>query len=136
MKSFIIYLKDRPHSVSHSQYMLDTLSAYGLNPQLFDGITGYEALKKIEKDHRRLYPFSIKNKELTERAFTQDEYYNLSDGFSDEIKGAFSKYSNAFNFTSLKHIAASGFFQNLVYLNEDAYSFWGKPTVQCTKYQI
>lgn len=79
---------------------------------------------------------TFKNKELTERAFTQEEYYNLSDSISDEIKAAFSKYSNAFDNTNLKHIAASGFFQNLVYLNEDAYSFWGKPTVQCTKYQI
>lgn len=79
---------------------------------------------------------TFKNRGLTEQAFTQEEYYNLSDGFSDKIKGAFSKYSNAFNLTNLKHIAASGFFQNLVYLNEDAYSFWGKPTVQCTKYQI
>ena len=79
---------------------------------------------------------TFKNKELTEQAFTQEEYYNLSDSISDEIKGAFSKYSSAFCLINLKHIAASGFFQNLVYLNEDAYSFWGRPTVQCTKYQI
>lgn len=79
---------------------------------------------------------TYKNRELTEQAFSQDEYYNLSDGFSDKIKEAFNKYSNVFGALALKHIAASGFFQNLVYLNEDAYSFWGKPTVQCTKYQI
>jgi hypothetical protein len=79
---------------------------------------------------------TFKNRELTEYAFTQEDYYNLSDGFSDKIKGAFNKYSNVFGALSLKHVAASGFFQNLVYLNEDAYSFWGKPTVLCTKYQI
>jgi hypothetical protein len=79
---------------------------------------------------------TFKNRELTERAFSQDEYYNLSDSFSDKIKDAFEKYSNIFNSLNLKHVAASGFFQNLVYLNEDAYSFWGKPVVNCTKYQI
>lgn len=79
---------------------------------------------------------TFKNRELTEQAFSQEEYYNLSDSFSDKIKEAFNKYSNVFSASSLKHVAASGFFQNLIYLNEDAYTFWGKPTVLCTKYQI
>jgi hypothetical protein len=79
---------------------------------------------------------SYKNKELTIKAFSQEEYYNLSDRYIQKIKDAYSKYSILFNHEVIKRIAASGFFQNLVYLNEDAYGFWGKPTASCTKYQI
>lgn len=79
---------------------------------------------------------TFKNRELTEQAFTQEEYYNLADGFSSKIQDAFNKYSNIFSGIILKQVAASGFFQNLVYLNEDANSFWGNAVVKCTKYQI
>jgi hypothetical protein len=41
-----------------------------------------------------------------------------------------------FNSDIIRKVALCGFFQNLVYLNDDAYSFWGKATVQCSKYQI
>jgi hypothetical protein len=81
--------------------------------------------------------FTYKNDKFAERLFsTREEYYNLSDGHVDKIKNAFDSYSQVFNHNKIKKIAACGFFQNLVYLNEDAYGFWGKPTTECTKYQI
>ena len=81
--------------------------------------------------------FTYKNSEFTERLFSnRDEYYDLTEGHVDKIKTSFDQYSRVFNNDNIRRIAACGFFQNLVYLNEDANSFWGTPTVKCTKYQI
>ena len=81
--------------------------------------------------------FTYKNPDFTEKLFIdRNEYYDLTDERLEKIKNAFDTYSNVFNYNNIKKIAACGFFQNLVYLNEDAYSFWGKPASQCSKYQI
>lgn len=65
MKAFIIYLPDRPHSVEHSSYMMDKLRSYKLEPELFEGIKGDEAIKQAKKAGKTLYPFSIKNRRLS-----------------------------------------------------------------------
>lgn len=81
--------------------------------------------------------FTYKNSEFTDRLFSnRDEYYDLTEGHVEKIKTSFDQYSRVFNNENIRKIAACGFFQNLVYLNEDANSFWGMPTVRCTKYQI
>lgn len=81
--------------------------------------------------------FTYKNSEFTDRLFSnRDEYYDLTEGHVEKIKTSFDQYSRVFNNENIRKIAACGFFQNLVYLNEDANSFWGVPTVRCTKYQI
>jgi hypothetical protein len=81
--------------------------------------------------------FTFKNKDFTERLFSsRDEYYSLTDGHVEKIKNSFETYSQVFNNDNIRKIAACGFFRNLVYLNEDAYGFWGKPTTECSKYQI
>lgn len=81
--------------------------------------------------------FTYKNPEFTDKLFiNRDDYYNLTEDHVDKIKRAFESYSYIFNHENIKKIAACGFFQNLVYLNEDAHSFWGRSTTQCTKYQI
>lgn len=81
--------------------------------------------------------FTYKNSKFTERLFSnRDEYYDLTEGHVEKIKTSFDQYSRVFNNDNIRRIAACGFFQNLVYLNEDANSFWGVPTVKCTKYQI
>lgn len=80
--------------------------------------------------------FTYKNEKLVDKLFTNEEYYNLSEDHLEKIKNGFQIYSQIFNHDNIRKIAACGFFQNLVYLNDDAYSFWGKPTTQCTKYQI
>ena len=81
--------------------------------------------------------FTYKNQDFTERLFTsRDEYYDLTEGHVEKIKNSFETYSQVFNHNNIRKVAACGFFQNLVYLNEDAHSFWGSPATQCTKYQI
>ncbi len=66
MKAYIIYLPDRPHSVSHATGMLKTLTGYGLDANLYEGTPGTVAIRNLEKDKRQLYPYSIKNRELSE----------------------------------------------------------------------
>jgi hypothetical protein len=79
---------------------------------------------------------TYKDKNLSDRYFTDDDFYNLPDSDYEKIKEHFNENVSMFNNYNIKCVASSGFFQNLVYLNDDAYSFWGKPTVNCTKYQI
>lgn len=79
---------------------------------------------------------TYKNRELTERAFSGDTYYDLSDEDVEKIREGHNNNLFVFSFNNLKLIAASGFFQNLIYLNDDAPGFWGKPCSLCTKYQI
>jgi GR25 family glycosyltransferase involved in LPS biosynthesis len=66
MKAFIIYLPTREHSVTHSKYMLDTLSSYGIDTELFEGTLGSDAIKMANKANKTLYPYSIKNRELND----------------------------------------------------------------------
>lgn len=81
--------------------------------------------------------FSYKDEYFKQKLFeTPEEYYDESDEYINDLRSAFNSYSVVFNNSNLKKVGACGFFQNLVYLNNDAYSFWGKPTYNCTKYQI
>jgi len=66
MKAFVIYLPERPHSVSHAKGMIKTLKKYKLDAELYEGTPGPTALKYLQKDKRQLYPFSIKSRELSE----------------------------------------------------------------------
>ena len=78
MKAFVIYLPGRDHSVSHSAYMVDTLNSYGLDAELFEGTTGDEAVNLAEKSNKTLYPYSIKNRMLSEeeiKEFIRPELY-------------------------------------------------------------
>ena len=78
-----------------------------------------------------------KDSNLKEHLFNNDEeFYSLSDKEFSKIKHIFNQCTNSFSQDILKKIAASGFFQNLVYLNSEPYSFWGKAVYQCSKYQI
>jgi hypothetical protein len=78
-----------------------------------------------------------KDKNLCEPLFrSEEEFYSLSDKECNKIKNVFNQCTNSFAQDVLKKIAASGFFQNLVYLNNEPYSFWGKAVYQCSKYQI
>lgn len=79
MKAFIIYLKDRPHSVAHSQYMLETLKTYGIDAELFDGVPGDRAAISASQQGRKLYPYSIKNRILDKeelRAYIKPDLYD------------------------------------------------------------
>lgn len=66
MKAFVIYLPERTHSVTHANQMIKTLTGYGLDAELFEGTTGPDAIKLIEKSQRVVYPYSIKSQHITE----------------------------------------------------------------------
>jgi GR25 family glycosyltransferase involved in LPS biosynthesis len=66
MKAFVIYLPERPHSVEHANYMIETLKSYELDAELFEGTNGAEAVKLAKKAQKILYPYSIKNRVLGE----------------------------------------------------------------------
>lgn len=65
MKAFIIYLPDRAHSVDYSKQMLDQLLSYNLEAELYQGITGEQAVIRTQQQGRTLYPYSIKQTELS-----------------------------------------------------------------------
>lgn len=46
--------------------MLETLKGYGIDAQLFEGVRGDDAVKMAAKAQKTLYPYSIKNRTLSE----------------------------------------------------------------------
>lgn len=66
MKAFVIYLPSREHSVAHATSMIETLKSFGLDAALSEGVPGDHAVKLAQKSHKKLYPYSIKNRLLGE----------------------------------------------------------------------
>ena len=66
MKAFVIYIPSRPHSVEYSAKMIEILKSYELDAALFRGTPGDVAVQRAEKENRVVYPFSMKNRVLTE----------------------------------------------------------------------
>ena len=81
---------------------------------------------------------TYKNKQLSKRVFDDEgEYYYLSDDDVEGIRQAYNEISVVLSQPNLKLCAATGFFQNLLFVSDgDASSFWGIPSVNCSKYQI
>jgi hypothetical protein len=78
-----------------------------------------------------------KDIELTAKYFNnEDEFYDISDDDNSVLRNLYTKYSTCFSSDIIKLIAANGFFQNLIYLDTIPHTFWGKPIVECSKYQI
>lgn len=71
MKAFVIYLPDRPHSVEHSAYMINTLQGYGIDAELFEGTPGDQAVQLAVKSGKSLYPYSIKNRILNDQEISE-----------------------------------------------------------------
>lgn len=65
MKAFVIYLPERTHSVEYATQMIDQLSSFNLEPELYQGISGDQAVIKTQQQGRTLYPYSIKQTELS-----------------------------------------------------------------------
>lgn len=102
-------------------------------------LVGYTSEKYAEDKFvdNLIINLTYKDVSFKEKFFTKEEdFYNLSDSDCTIIKNIFHKINGTFAIDILKKIAANGFFQNLIYLNSDPFLFWGKPTVQCSKYQI
>lgn len=72
MKAFIIHLPEREHSITHAEKMKTQLENFGLETHLHVGINAQQAMLNVQKDKRTLYPFSIKNQDLS-----VDEMKNL-----------------------------------------------------------
>tara|TARA_Y100000310_G_C20589510_1_gene767218 strand:- start:111 stop:1109 length:999 start_codon:yes stop_codon:yes gene_type:complete len=76
-------------------------------------------------------------KENGEKLFADEEFEELQEGKLVDLIAAYNKSTKKFDSNSLKKLSLSGFFTNLFYLCENnAYSFFGKPLVQLTFYQI
>lgn len=102
-------------------------------------IVGYTAENYAQSklSERLLIFYTYKDSDFKHRLFkNEDSYYDICDEDLKQLEGLFNSYSEIFTRQGIKEVAACGFFQNLVYLAEDAYSFWGKPVAQCTKYQV
>ena len=104
-------------------------------------IIGYTAEKYANERvyDETLLELTFKNRQLTERVFSDaDEYYYLSDDVIESVRNEFHENSNLLTGDITKYIAASAFFQNMLYVtNEcDALHFWGQPVTKCTKYQV
>jgi GR25 family glycosyltransferase involved in LPS biosynthesis len=66
MKAFVIYLSEREHSVSHANYMIETLKSYNIDAHLFEGTNGNKGVELAKKAKKILYPYSIKSRVLGE----------------------------------------------------------------------
>ncbi len=67
MKAFIIHLPEREHSIQYAEQMHKQLVSFGLDAHLHVGTNAEQAAANVAKDKRILYPFSIKNKEITNK---------------------------------------------------------------------
>jgi hypothetical protein len=65
MKAYIIHLPEREHSISYATEMHKQLLDFGLDAYLHVGTNGEQAMANVTKDKRTLYPFSIKNRDLS-----------------------------------------------------------------------
>jgi hypothetical protein len=104
-------------------------------------LVGYTAEKYTKEClyDETLIDLTYKNKELTERVFQDaDEYYYLSDDHVEKVRESFHNMTDEFSGDMAKYVAASTFFQNMLYITQecDAFHFWGCASSRCTKYQI
>ena len=61
MKTFIIYLQEREHSVRQAKEMFKTLTDYGHDVEYFEGVSGTKAVQLAAQENRTVYPYSIKS---------------------------------------------------------------------------
>jgi hypothetical protein len=64
-----------------------------------------------------------------------DDYYEFDTDFIDDVTSKYNLVSSHFDLKNIKTIAASGFFQNLIFSCEDSMCFWGEPIVNLSKYK-
>ena len=83
MKAFVIYLQEREHSVESSAVVYETLTQFGIDAELFEGVPGDVAVRVAEHEGRTLWPYGIKNRELS-----QDELLKF---IRPELRGEFLK---------------------------------------------
>lgn len=80
--------------------------------------------------------YTYKDPLLKEKFFNNfDDYYDIDENFFEKLKKTFNIFQKKINDLQIKLLAASGFFQNLVFLTDNPEIFWGKKLLDCTKYQ-
>lgn len=135
-KSKLLYPSQRESIESQIKKNEAILLTYTKERKEIIGYTAEEyASNKLTEQLLIFYTYldpQFKNKLFT----THEEYYDSQEEFVDKIRNFYHSYTNIFSTENLKRIAACGFFQNLVYLNEECFGFWGKPTYLCTKFQV
>lgn len=76
-----------------------------------------------------------KDKEGKTPLFSEDVFDEMEDSEVLEYTILYNKSMKLYNDNSIKKIAVQSFFQNIFYLAEDVYQFWGKPIKDLTIYQ-
>ena len=110
------------------------LSALSLHKEELIGFSAESYASRRINEH---YMHNAFLKENGEKLFTSEEFEELEEGKLVGLIGTYNKSTKKFDSKSLKKLSLSGFFTNLFYLCENnAYSFFGKPLVQLTFYQI
>ena len=110
------------------------LSALSLNKEELIGFCAETYASRRINEH---YMQKALLKENGEKLFNDEEFEDLEEGKLIDLIGLYNKSTKKFDSRSLKRLSISGFFTNLFYLCENnAYSFFGKPLVQLTFYQI
>lgn len=84
MKAYIIHLPEREHSIRFAEKMHQQLLDFGLDSRLHIGTNAEQAMRNVAKDKRTLYPFSIKNREISKEEFKQFIRPELWDQFEFE----------------------------------------------------
>ena len=93
------------------------------------------ASKKVNEVYMRYCLFG--DKKLESPLYTEEEYEDLDDIQINDLLKTYTDASSKFSAKSLKKMAISPFFLNIYFLCDDnPFTFWGKPIVDLTYYQI
>lgn len=105
-----------------------------------NGIVGYTAERYANEKlyDEMVFNLTFKNEQLTDRLFADEsEYYYLPDDLVEAVRNEFIASNSFLGMDNLKLVAASGFFQNLLFISDtNPFDFWGKPVTECSRYQI
>lgn len=84
-----------------------------------------------------IYRSLFKDKDLKNNLFSEEEFNDLSDEELEKITIIYNKSIEYCSEDNIKKIALQDFFLNYFYLiDEDIYSFFGKPVIDLTYYQL
>jgi hypothetical protein len=84
-----------------------------------------------------IYLSFYKDKDLTERFFTQEEFDSLQSGELSDLVDKLGSFYTKFDYEKVKRISASSFFMSLFSLCDDsAYNFFGKYVKDLTILQV
>lgn len=87
--------------------------------------------KKVNEYY--IYSTSYKNKDLTVKAFSDEDFEELTDVDISEMTQAHNKMTSKFSSVNLKRVALAPFFMNHFYLCDDnPMNFFGEPIVKLT----